>query len=51
MLIPDGPAASDYPGSAIGETETNYFLNQCKYNINGLEAILTDLTQAVVSEY
>jgi hypothetical protein len=45
FLVPDVPAASDSPGSAIAETKTNYFLNQCKYNLNGLEAISTDLTQ------
>jgi hypothetical protein len=50
FLVPDGPAASS-PGSAVGETKVNYFLNQCKYNLNGLEAISTDLTQAAVSEY
>jgi hypothetical protein len=49
FLVLDGPAASDSPGSAIGKTKTNYFLIQCKYNLNGLEAISTDKTQAEVS--
>jgi hypothetical protein len=47
FLVPD----SDSAGSAIRETKTNYFLNQCKYSLNGLEAISTDWTQAVISEY